>query len=199
MLRVSDLILMGRTKSQYILTRRHKQTIQGKNKLRSSSWWEQEVKGKKPLAVCKRCHAVYFDEHWHTSSKLYEAYKGKPGVREELCPEDTWIKAGFHGIVNYEGEVLLKNLTDLEFKADVIRQARNIGARALKRDPEDQIIKIEDRGETVRLTTTENQLAVSIGKQISQAYKGGKLEIKWSREDAPARVIWSAPKSKIKR
>lgn len=185
---------MGRTKSQHILTRRQKQNIQGKNKLRSSSWWEQEVKGKKPVAVCTSCHAVYFDEHWHTSPKLYEAYKGRPGVREDLCSECTWIKAGFHGIINYEGEARFMNLANPEMKTEVIHQARNIGARATKRDPEDQIIKIEDKGDWVRVTTTENQLAISIGKQIHSAHKGGKLQIKWSQEDAPARVVWIAPK-----
>lgn len=184
---------MSRVKSQYTLTRRQKQNIQGKTKLRSSAWWEKETRGKKPTALCKRCHAVYFDEHWHTSPKLYEQYKGGIGVREDLCPECTWIKAGLAGIVNYEGEVLLKNLTDAEMKADVIRQVRSIGRRAFLRDPEDQIIKIEDQGASVRVTTTENQLAVSIGKQVAQAHKGGKLEIKWSREDKPARVVWAAP------
>lgn len=183
---------MGQTKSQHILTRRQKQNIQGKNKLRSSSWWEKEIMGKKPIAFCKRCHAVYFDEHWHTSPKLYEQNRRRTGVREDLCSECTWIKAGLAGIVNYEGEVLLKNLTDAEMKVDVIRQVRSIGRRATLRDPEDQIIKIEDRGVIVRVTTTENQLAASIGRQVASAHKGGKLEIKWSREDAPARVVWIA-------
>lgn len=180
-------------KKQYEPTRKQASQISGKMQPRVPDWWKQEVKGKKPIAICKRCQAVYFDEHWHTSPKLYEQYKGRAGVREELCAECTWIKAGFSGIVNYEGEVLLKNLQDVDMKTDIIRQIRSIGRRAVKRDPEDQIIKIEDKGSMVRVTTTENQLAVSIGKQVAQAHKGGKLEIKWSHEDHPVRVVWMAP------
>lgn len=183
---------MGQTKYKHQLTRREKQNIQGRTKLRSSSWWEKEVKGEKPLTLCTRCHAVYFDEHWHAGKGLYEASKGRKSVREVLCPEclNITINKGGDG---YEGEVVLKGLDDLEQRGEVIREVRNIGRRAARRDPEDQIIKIEDRGSTIRVTTTENQLAVSIGKQVDRAHKGGKLEIKWSKEDMVARVVWIAP------
>ncbi len=154
-------------------------------------WWQHEVKGKEPLKICPRCGAVYFDEHWHTIPNFMKIYKkmfSPPPLVEELCAEDKWIAAGKDG-TGWEGELILENLVS-EDKKEILNLARNVAKRAFLRDPEDQIIKIEDRGGEVRITTTENQLAVSIGKQIADAFKGGKLEIIWSDEDAPARVRW---------
>jgi hypothetical protein len=42
----------------------------------------------------------------------------------------------------------------------------------------------------VRVTTTENQLAISLGKQVDSAFKGGTLKIRFSDEDLPVRVFW---------
>jgi hypothetical protein len=75
----------------------------------------------------------------------------------------------------------------------VLALARNVGRRAQARDPEDRIIKINDAPGGAVVTTTENQLAVSIGKQIDRARKGGKLDITWSQGDKPVRVRWTAP------
>lgn len=157
-------------------------------------WWQHEVKGEKQLRICPRCGAVYFDEHWHTIpnfSKLYQKMLPRPPIVEELCAEDRWIKEGKReGKTHWEGEVILENLI-LADKKEILNLVRNVGKRAFVRDPEDRIIKVEDMGSKVRITTTENQLAASIGKQVSWAFKGGKLEIIWSDEDAPARVRWT--------
>ena len=87
-------------------------------------------------------------------------------------------------------------LSDLARRLEVVNLVKNIGKRAQLRNPEDQIIKIEDKNDAIRITTTDNQLAVSIGKQVDAAFKGGKLKVVWSREDAPARIRWTAPAEK---
>lgn len=112
----------------------------------------------------------------------------KPVVKE-LCAECKWITGG-KGKTGWEGELILENLIS-DDKKEILNLVRNVGKRAFLRDPEDQIIKIDDRGEKVIITTTENQLAVSIGKQVASAFKGGHMEIIWSAEDAPARVRWA--------
>jgi len=157
-----------------------------KSEKKSEKKVKQEIKTHAGDAVCKRCHAVYFGKHWQTSPKLYAEFKARRAA-EILCGECRQIqqKDGFGG------EVILKNITAAE-KTEIIQEIKNIGARASRRDPEDQIIKIEDKGKSVRVTTTENQLAISIGKQVDRAHKGGKLEIKLSKEDKPVRVVWTA-------
>ena len=164
-----------------------------KNK-QSERWWHSEFKEAYQMKACNRCHAVYYDQHWHHEPALYEKVAGTQLDKNILCPECTWIKAGFHGIVDFEGEVLLKGVPSEDMKREIINEIRNIGNRASNRDPQDQIIKIEDKGDTIRITTTENQLAVSIAKQVSRAHKGGKLDIKFSKEDKPVRIVWQFPK-----
>lgn len=163
-----------------------------KNK-QSEKWWHSEFKEAYPMKACNRCHAVFYDNHWHHEPALYERVAGNQLDKNIFCPECTWIKAGFHGIVNFEGEVLLKGVPSEQVKKEIINEIRNIGTRASNRDPQDQIIKIEDKGDTIRITTTENQLAISIGKQVARAHKGGKLDIKLSKEDKPVRIVWQFP------
>lgn len=168
----------------------------GKRKLAQSlpQWWQKKNLGKEPVQVCERCHAVYYDEHWHSwqsAKSLADFLRKESMAKETLCTECAYIKKGHDGVEGYEGDVLLHGLSDPREKIEILNLIRNIGSRASSRDPEDQIIKIEDKGETVRVTTTENQLAVSIGKQVARAHKGGKLEIKFSSTDELARVVWT--------
>lgn len=172
-----------------------------KNK-QSERWWHSDFKEAYLMKACNRCHAVFYDSHWHHEPALYEKVAAKASLatragnqldKNILCPECTWIKAGFHGIVDFEGEVLLKGIPTEVLKHEIINEIRHIGTRASNRDPQDQIIKIEDKGDTIRITTTENQLAVSIAKQVARAHKGGKLEIKFSKEDKPVRIVWAYP------
>lgn len=181
--------------SQRAMPRKKKDKLTGNHTPRVAPyWWNKKVKGEKAIRSCPRCGAVYFDKHWHIVPDFWAEYKkifpaDRKNVIEELCAECKWIDSGKED-TEWEGEVILKNLVDAD-KNEILNLVRNIGARAFRRDPEDQIIKIEDRGREVVITTTENQLAVSIGKQIARAFKGGKLEIIWSDEDAPARVRWT--------
>lgn len=164
-------------------------------------WWEKEIKGKRGLLLCSNCRAVYYDKHWHTNKKYASILKKQEGVKQEMCPECRFIgdlpkggkmeKEVKRGNINFEGEVTLKNIPLSEKKIEILNLVRNVGKRAVKRDPEDRIIKIEDKGKTIRILTSENQLAVSIGKQVERAFKGGDLKIKWSEKDALARVIWT--------
>jgi NMD protein affecting ribosome stability and mRNA decay len=186
----------GKTTRQYTPKRSKRDKIGASYTPRiAPSWYEMEVKKKKTLRQCSRCGAVYLDNHWHTIpdfAKIYARSLPKKEITKELCAECNWIKGG-KDKTGWEGELILENLVPEE-KNEILNLVRNVGKRAFLRDPEDQIIKIEDMGSKVRITTTENQLAASIGKQVSWAFKGGKLEIKWSDEDAPARVKWTRKK-----
>ncbi|MEK7606757.1 MAG: hypothetical protein AAB444_00975 [Patescibacteria group bacterium] len=165
----------------------------------ASNWWEKEVKGKKELRVCSRCHAVYFDKHWHTIPGIFSWMKKRGIAADGRCLECTWVTRGTRFVsMNYEGEVILEGLSSQKEKQEILKLVRNVGARASLRDPEDQIMGIEDKVNKVIVRTTENQLAISIGKQVARAFKGGDLEIKYSHEDAPVRVYWRGGKVKGK-
>ncbi len=157
-------------------------------------WWEKEPKKKKGMRLCDHCGAVYYDGHWHTAPALSSLLKksAKPtGKEKTLCLQCQWTahgrgtaKAGF------EGELTLDGLDHLEEKAEILSTVRNFAKKAMMRDPEDRIIAIDDRGPRVVVTTTENQLAVGLGKAVDSSHKGGKLTITWSSDDLPARIYW---------
>jgi hypothetical protein len=147
----------------------------------------EKGKAEPGVIICPVCHAVYFDKHWHSSESFYNAYRFHGEVARQICPEDKQIE--LRGKEGWGGEVFLANIHP-DKRIEVIQQVRHVGKRAMSRDPEARIIKIEDNGGEFRILTSENQLAVSIGKQIESAHKGGKLNIKWSSDDKPCRVIW---------
>lgn len=200
-LKTKDHITKRKSVKQYFVRCVEKDKRTGSHTSRiAPDWWEREIKGGESLRRCTRCGAVYFDKHWHTIPRFWEVYKKmlpRKKIVDGLCIECKWVKSGhadrrtdWAGKVDYEGEVILENLISRD-KNEILNLIRNIGKRAIKRDPQDQIIRIKDEGRRVIITTTENQLAVSIGKQVDRAFKGGNLEIKWSHEDAPARVRWT--------
>ena len=147
------------------------------------------------MVLCGNCGAVYFDGHWHTApvlSNILSKSKQPVTAESELCLQCQWAKHGGDPRQGgFEGEVTLDGLTDLEEKGEILKTVRNVGNQARERDPMDRIINIDDRGERVVITTTENQLAVALGKAVDAAHKGGKLTIVFSHKgDLPARVYW---------
>jgi hypothetical protein len=158
-----------------------------------TQWWQGE-KDKSGMKLCSRCDAVYYDGHWHTAPLLSaELKKGKKrsGGKSEFCVQCRWLVHGSDlKSAGFEGQLTLDGLVDAAEKAEILGTIRNFAKRATRRDPEDQIIAIDDRGERVVVTTTENQMAVGLGKAVDAAHKGGKLRIVWSEDDLPARVFW---------
>ena len=143
-------------------------------------------------AVCPGCGAVYFDKHWHTCSEPACRLKAanSPKVLCEECrltAKDPGGKAS-----EYSGVVVIEGVADPAELAEIKSLALNVAARAAKRDPEDRVIKVLESAGRLEIQVSENQLAVSIGKQVHQARKGGELSITWSKEDKPVRVRWTA-------
>jgi hypothetical protein len=163
----------------------------------STEWWQKETKKLSSAQLCDRCSAVYFDGHWHTAPALAAAIKarrktGKKPAKPVLCYEcHVVVHGAADGRTLFEGQLTLDGLGDAAEKAEILSTVRNFAARMTKRDPEDRIINIDDRGLRVVVTTTENQMAVGMGKAVDAAFKGGKLRIAWSKDDLPARVYWT--------
>ena len=160
---------------------------------KSDEWWEEHVGHSSKMKLCDRCEAVYFDGFWHNAPEIAWKLKEERGSSTEHthCTECNWIVTGVEGVKSgFEGQITLDCLDDPKEKGEILSTVRNFAQRATKRDPQDQIIAIEDRGNRVVITTTENQMAVGIGKAVDKAYKGGSLRIVWSEDDLPARVYW---------
>ncbi|OGN08927.1 MAG: hypothetical protein A3J46_02610 [Candidatus Yanofskybacteria bacterium RIFCSPHIGHO2_02_FULL_41_11] len=92
----------------------------------------------------------------------------------------------------FEGELIIKiknQNTKIKIKEDILNTIKNSNKQAQERDPLDRILWMEDKGDEVRIFTSENQLAVRIGKKLKSSFSGSKLEIRHSDEDI-VRVYW---------
>lgn len=159
--------------------------------IRVPRWWSKDVKVGTAVASCPRCYALFYDKHWHTWSNASVTLPARTKVREEMCGACKTLGPGYgNSAFGYEGEVILSGLNDQAFKKDILRTVKNVAERARERNPESQIIKIEDNGRTARITTTKNQLAVAIGKEVDSAHKGGELTIRFSDDNKLARIFW---------
>ena len=157
-------------------------------------WWGKENMGLKRVVICPRCQAIYYDKHWHSWENTSRGLPKDLKTSETLCRACAVLAANKDSSANaWGGEAVFFGLKELNRRLEAVNLIKNIGARATRRDPEAQIIKIEDKGDSLRVTTTGNQLAIAIGKQIDAAFKGGKLSISWSSQNLPARVRWTAP------
>ena len=162
-----------------------------------TDWWDSEKRKMTGLKLCTRCEAVWYDGHWHNAPNLAAALKAKSKTskpaKDVLCHECHYA---VHGPADaksalFEGELTLDGLIDKKEKAEILSTVRNAAKRAQRRDPEARIVAIDDRGERVVVTVTENQLAAALGKAVDSSHKGGKLRITWSSDDLPARVHWT--------
>lgn len=155
-------------------------------KLPRSKKDEQEFgPGKKEYVVCPECDSAYFDKSWHHllhEEKPSHLQKDKK-VSYKLCPACDMKKKK-----EYEGEVTVI-IRDMKAKQDVLNSIKNSDELARQRDTLDRVLWLEDKGSTIKVFTSENQLAVKIGKKLSSAHPGGKLEIKHSKDEDVSRVL----------
>ena len=133
----------------------------------------------KEFVLCSDCGSVYFDKAWH--HRLEEEkdvhLKTDRKIKFELCPACKMKKEKL-----FEGELIVI-IKDKDKKADVMNTIKNSNEQARERDPMDRILWTEDKGNEVRIFTSENQLAVRIGKKLESSFPGSKLKIKHTGED----------------
>lgn len=141
--------------------------------------------GKKAIVICPDCSAVYFEKSWRHNLNEYKELGTEKNIRFEVCPADRMRRDNM-----FEGELIIENIPS-EVYQEVVNLIRNIGERAFKRDVLDRILKLEEQRNRVVVRTSENQLAISIGKQVQRAYKQSHIDNKFSRAESVARVrVW---------
>ncbi len=151
---------------------------------------EQEFgPGKKGYIICEKCGAVYHEKSWHHKEKYQDKLKDvdKKLIKYSICPACIRIRDDLS-----EGFLVLKNVPE-EKKEEILALVKHIGERNEKTDVLDRIAKIYEDEEGIKISTTENQLAVKIGRQLEDAYKKSTLEIHWANEEGPARLYWTYP------
>jgi len=136
------------------------------------------------MAVCTKCHTVYYNKRWYIDEELYQKKILMKKIDKVLCPACRKIKDNFPGgIVRLRGSFLNNH------KDEIINLIRNEEERARGYNPLERIIKIKDISNELEVTTTNEKLAQRIGKSIHKACQG-KVEYKWSEDTKLLRVNW---------
>ena len=78
------------------------------------------------------------------------------------------------------------------FKDEILNQIEHIADRAYERDPMDRVLSMHISDKRIEVKTSENQLALNIGRQIQKAHKNSRVEDVFSDEESVVRVkiVW---------
>ncbi len=140
------------------------------------------------VGICPKCRAIYRNKRWVIDEKEYAALtrKGAPGgIAWGRCPACRKIEDGFvAGVVTLRGGYLR------DHRDDIVNLIRNEEKRAMGFNPLERIIRMEDKGETLEIATTDEKLAQRIGRELRKACRG-IVAYKWSEDSKLLRVNWA--------
>ncbi|MEX0877299.1 MAG: hypothetical protein WDZ40_00355 [Candidatus Spechtbacterales bacterium] len=141
--------------------------------------------GKEDIIICTKCNASYYYKSWHHKLEDYKELKPSKSVSFELCPACEMEKRG-----QFEGEVVIENFPP-HIKEEIVSQLEHVADKAHQRDPMDRILQMHIAEHRIEVRTSENQLALNLGRQVQKAHKNSEIEIKFSEEEDVARVrVW---------
>lgn len=135
--------------------------------------------------ICLSCHAVYRDKAWWWDDAYYLENLQNPSVQKV---KKCWACSKIPDSLA-EGEITIKDVSDINVRKEMLNLIQNIAVRRTKRDPLDRLIRAEEKGGDIFVSTSENQFAVSIARQIERAFKGWKADITWSEGEDIVRII----------
>ena len=136
------------------------------------------------MAVCTKCHTVYYKKRWYIDEDLYQKKLMMKKIEKVICPACRKIKDNFPG-----GIVRLRGTFLQDHKEEILNLIKNEEERARGFNPLERIIKISDVKDGMEVTTTNEKLAQRIGKSLQKACQG-KVEYKWSDDTKLIRVNW---------
>jgi len=143
-------------------------------------------KGKKQMKqniVDPESKLIYQGKHWQKLENLNPGLVDK--IKKGEAPVTKMIKANVcDGILKISGDFTRVH------EDEILNTIQNSGKLAEARNSMNKIEKIDTAGDSIIVYTVKNQLAVTIGKKLDKSFKGGNLEIIWSKEDQPVEVHW---------
>ena len=129
-------------------------------------------------SVCQKCKVVFHNG-------IFEWPKTIPaGAEKMVCPACRRIEDNFEGgVVSLEGRFLA------DHKQEIINIVKNAEDAEKAHRPLERIMKTDDYGDRVEITTTYEHPARRIGEAVGSAYKG-ELQINYIEGKKYVRVRW---------
>lgn len=127
--------------------------------------------------ACRKCGAVYQKGRWQWAVR-------PEGAHETLCPACNRIQDRYPG-----GYLALSGPFLSEHRLEILQRVRNIENREKNLHPLRRIIAIDENGAGISITTTDMQLARTLGDAVHDAFKG-ELDYRYTDESNILRVAW---------
>jgi hypothetical protein len=128
--------------------------------------------------VCPNCFAVYHDGHWQ--------WRERPATAsEELCPACTRTRDKYPA-----GQVTIAGPFSVEHREEILNLVWNQESKFKAEHPLDRIMGIEEKEDTLVVTTTDIHLPRAIGETLQRAYEG-ELDYHFPEEEYYLGVSWN--------
>ena len=136
-------------------------------------------RGKPPEpAVCPGCGATVHEGRWQWKP-------APPDAPEHLCPACRRERDHFPaGVVQLGGEFFAAH------RDEVMQRVQSHAHHAREEHPLQRILKLDVRGDSAEVTTTDAHLARGIGQALHDAYRG-ELHLRHEPGQAFVRVSWT--------
>ena len=136
-------------------------------------------RGKLPgPTACPECGVVFQKGRWQWTER-------PEGCREALCPACQRVHDRCPA-----GYLTLSGAFFREHRDEIVQLANNVEAREKNLHPLRRIMAVADQDDGILITTTEMEMARTIGDAIHHAYQG-TLDYLYTAESNILRVSWS--------
>lgn len=127
--------------------------------------------------VCPECKATFADGRWSWERAPRDAY-------QQLCPACQRIQDRFPaGYVTIKGDFFKTH------RDEIVGLIESHEQQEKAQRPLQRLMGIEDKRDSLEVTTTDSQLARSIAEALQNAYKGD-LKLRYSRDENLLRASW---------
>jgi hypothetical protein len=134
---------------------------------------------------CPVCGVVYNKKRWQfIDEKDIKLSNDNDYIAEAKCPacrkiEDHYVM----GILELYGKFISLH------KDEAMNLIKNEEAREVEKNPLGRIISIKDKEDKIYIETTNEALALRLGRAIFKTFKGS-IEYKFSENQKLVRVLW---------
>lgn len=141
--------------------------------------------GKKEIAVCTGCKALYKNKRWYLDENESENISRDMARNQVVCPACQRIHDDNPaGIVTFTGDYLVAH------EVEILNTIKNEAEKSRAKNPLARIMEITQDGNFMTIRTTDDKLAQKLGRTIYKAHSGN-LEYQWSKDYNFVRVSWS--------
>jgi hypothetical protein len=129
--------------------------------------------------VCPGCSAVFSNGRWQWMESWPE------GSHQELCPACHRIRDNYPA-----GEVTIAGTLTRKHKSELLDLVRHQEEAEKTQHPLHRLMGIEEKPESIVITTTDVHLPKRIANALQHAYKGS-LQIHYADEEYFVRIHWT--------